>query len=309
MPRPLRYIPENALVEVTCRTLQGRYLLRPSRDLNEIVVGILARAAARYDVRVCAFVFLSNHAHLLLQPADAQQLSSFMAYVNGNLAREAGRLHQWRQRFWGHRYHAIVVSDEELAHTARLHYLLEQGCKEDLVRRPQDWPGASSVDALLSGKPLPGLWFDRTSEYKARLRGERPAKYAFAEEQTLELAPLPAWRHLRPEERQRRALAIVRQIEADTRQRLRAAGRSPMGRRRILAQDPHDRPRRFVPTPAPRFHAYGAAARKALELAYRVFVSAYREAAQRLRQGARDVLFPTGSFPPPMPFRQAAAEP
>ena len=44
--RRLRYFPDRPLVEVTTRTLQGRFLLRPSPGLREIFVGILARAAA-----------------------------------------------------------------------------------------------------------------------------------------------------------------------------------------------------------------------------------------------------------------------
>ncbi len=113
MGRPLRFIPPDSLVEVTSRTVHGRFLLRPSRELNTIVYGILGRAARRYRVRICAFVYLSNHAHLLLEPANAYELAGFMAYVNGNLAKEAGRLHRWRERFWGRRYRAIVVSDDE----------------------------------------------------------------------------------------------------------------------------------------------------------------------------------------------------
>ena len=100
MGRPLRFIPADCLVEVTCRTLHGRFLLRPSRDLNEIVLGILGRAVNRYLVGVCGFVYLSNHSHLLLRPADAEQLARFMGFVNGNLAKEAGRLHRWRERLW-----------------------------------------------------------------------------------------------------------------------------------------------------------------------------------------------------------------
>ncbi len=57
-----RWVPAEALVEVTCKVMQGLFLLRPSRDLNEIVNGILARAVARYEVAVCAYVVLSNHA-------------------------------------------------------------------------------------------------------------------------------------------------------------------------------------------------------------------------------------------------------
>jgi len=32
------------MVEVTCRTIHSRFLLRPSPELNDIVVGVLARA-------------------------------------------------------------------------------------------------------------------------------------------------------------------------------------------------------------------------------------------------------------------------
>jgi hypothetical protein len=61
MGNPPRYVPGPCRVEVTTRTVHGRFLLRPSRDLNDLVIGILARAAERYDVGVVAFVALSNH--------------------------------------------------------------------------------------------------------------------------------------------------------------------------------------------------------------------------------------------------------
>jgi hypothetical protein len=36
--------------------------------------------------------------------------------------------------------------------------------------------------------------------------------------------------------------------------------------------------------------------------AYFGFVAAYRNAAEKLRAGQRDAPFPTGCFPPPLPF-------
>jgi REP element-mobilizing transposase RayT len=107
MSRRLRFIPEGgALVEVTCRTVQGRHLLRPSPQLNEIVVGVLGRAQRLYAVPICAFVFLLSHYHLLLDVGDARQLSSFMRYLNSNLAREVGRLVRWSDGIWSRRYQA-----------------------------------------------------------------------------------------------------------------------------------------------------------------------------------------------------------
>ena len=67
MGRTLRFIPEGgALVEVTCRTIHGRFLFRPSRKLNEIIVGVLARAQRLYPVDLCSPIFMSTHMHLLL---------------------------------------------------------------------------------------------------------------------------------------------------------------------------------------------------------------------------------------------------
>ena len=163
MPRRIRFIPKGgALVEVTTRTIQGRFLLKPSPELRRIVIGILARAVDLYPVKIHAFTFLSNHYHLLISVEDALRLSQFMNYVNSNLAREAGRLNNWRDRFWARRYQAIPVSDEEKAQIDRLHYMLLQGCKEGLVRKPEEWPGANCVRALMSGAPLRGLWFNRS---------------------------------------------------------------------------------------------------------------------------------------------------
>jgi REP element-mobilizing transposase RayT len=309
MGRPLRWIPPHSLVEVTSRTIHGRFLLRPSRDLNEIVIGILGRAQLRYDVRLCAFIFLSNHSHLLTQPADALELAGFMDYVNGNLAKEAGRLHNWREKIWGRRYRAIVVSDDEETQTERLRYMLENGCKENLVRKPQDWPGASSTDALLTGHPLRGIWFDRTAEHNARRRGERVSKYDYAEELELRLSPLPAWKDRYPGEIRRKVLEIVRSIEADTRRKARDTGIAPLGVRRIRRQDPHSAPNRPSRSPAPRFHARAPRVRKGLELAYHAFRIAYQQAAEALRNGRIDAEFPAGCFRPPLPFTRARAGP
>ncbi|HEY0553083.1 MAG TPA: transposase [Thermoanaerobaculia bacterium] len=134
MSRRLRYVPEDgSLVEVTCRTLQSRFLLRPSRELDEIVVGVLGRAQRLYKVRVCGYMWASNHFHLLLDIDTAHQLSRFMCYVNSNIAREISRLYGWEDKIWSRRYQAIVISGEEEAQIARLRYLLGNGAPENIA--------------------------------------------------------------------------------------------------------------------------------------------------------------------------------
>ncbi len=83
-----------------------------------------------------------------------------MNYVNGNLAREAGRLHDWHDKFWSRRYRAIPILDDT-AMVDRLRHVLSHGAKEGLVTRPQEWPGVSSLDAMPYDRPMTGTWRPR----------------------------------------------------------------------------------------------------------------------------------------------------
>ena len=101
MGRKLRYLPEEgALAEVTCRTLQGRLLLRPSPELNDIAAGVLGRAQRLYPVETMALSLLSNHYHMIVRAESAKRLSRFVGDFNSNLAREVGRLTGWTGKIW-----------------------------------------------------------------------------------------------------------------------------------------------------------------------------------------------------------------
>lgn len=297
-----RWVPPGSLVEVTNRAIHARHLLRPSRDLNDIFNGVLVRAAKRYDVGICAFQALSNHTHLLVLPGDARTLAAFMAYFAGNLAKEIGRLHDWRQHLWGRRYSHVVVSNELEAQEARLRYVLSQGCKEGLIKRPEDWPGPSSTQALLTGRTVRGVWFDRRAEYEARRCGRDFGKYEHAEVHDLELVPLPVWADLPSETRRAKVQTMVRDITAETRERIATTGRRPLGVKKILRQHPHERPARSKRSPKPIVHAASREVRTALKIQFYVFRRAYRQAAEALRAGDTDAKFPPGSHRPPLPF-------
>src|SRR3954465_2260017 len=304
MSRRLRFIPEGgALVEVTSRALQSRLLFRPSPELNQIIIGTLARAKKSHNkVRVCFFVGVSNHMHLLLWVENARDLSKFMGYFLSKLAREVGRLTDWKEKIFGQRYEEIVVRDEEAAQGARLRYCLAHGAKEDLVDRPRDWPGVHCVRALLEGEVLEGLWFDRTQEYAARRRGEKFEPLQYATREVLALDPLPCWKHLTEEQRRSRVAALVEDIELETAARRKRTGAKPLGVAAVLAQNPLQRPKKNKKSPAPASHAASKAVRRELWDAYALFVAAYRSAAEKLRAGVRNVVFPRGCFPPALPY-------
>jgi len=306
----LRYAPQGGgLFEITTRTLHGRYLLRPSDELNEIIVGVLGRARSLYPVDLVGAVFLSNHYHLLVRVPDAERMGNFMWYFNGNLAREVARLHGWREKIWSRRYQAILVSEEEKAQVGRLKYLLSNGAKENLVPRPQDWPGVHCAEALVTGEPLRGRWFDRTKEYYARLRREKCDALTRGEEVILPFAPLPCWSHLPEGEYRQRVVDLLVEIEEEIAEDRREKKIVMRSRRQcirsIRSQDPHFAPAEPKRSPAPLVHAASQKVRERMIDTYRGFVAEFRAAAEELRAGNRNARFPVGSFPPGLPFVRA----
>jgi hypothetical protein len=277
-------------------------LLRPGPALDPIIIGALARAKRRYGVRIITFSFLSNHLHIALEVEDALRLSRFMGYFLSKLAREVGRLTGWREKIFGRRYQAIVISFEEAAQIERLRYILANGTKEGLVERPGDWPGVHAVRALLGEGALEGIWIDRTQQYAARRRGKEHDAKQFTTTEVLTLDPLPCWKHLDKKVMRARIAALLADIEAEAAAHRQKTGTPVLGRAAILRQHPHTQPRQSKKSPAPRFHAASREARRFLYRLYAEFVAQFREAAERLRAGDRSAPFPPGCFPPALPF-------
>ena len=311
-----RFFPPGAVVETTTRVMQSRFLLRPSPEVNRTIIGILAKAQRRYGVEVHDAEVQSNHMHLLLSPRSQWRLSRFMGFVNGNIGRKVGRLQGWREKFWGRRYQPIVVADEE-AQVARLRYLLAQGTKEGLIGSPRDWPSVSGTPALLDGSQrLYGTWTDQTSWYRAQLQAGRKLEKAtgrrqpwrkvkerdFRTQEVLFLTPLPCWRDEDPAWVVEQIEEMVAAIEQETQQRHESQGTRPLGPKAILRQDPMGQPRKTKRSPAPLVHASTRESRNDFLERYYEFLAEYRAAAEALRRGVRDVIFPAGCFPPARPF-------
>ena len=101
---------------------------------------------------------------------------------------------------------------------------------------------------------------------------------------------------------------MVAEIKAKAAAENKEKGRTPMTVEQILAQDPHGKPASTDRSPAPCVHATHDSTEQEFRIAYRAFVDAFRAGVIRLRDRAREIrdFFPTGAFPPQLPFANAA---
>jgi REP element-mobilizing transposase RayT len=278
MGRRLRYFEPEHCYFVTARCFQARLLLRPSPSTNALVGGILARAARLHAVELFAFVFASNHVHLLVR-APKGNLPGFMQFLLGNIARKVAPMVPWQGRLWERRYSAAPVLDSD-ALDDRLRYILAHGVKEGLVKRCSEWPGLSSLGQLLGNAVRPASWFNwsRRARMKASQRAER-LDSRLAEPEQLEVRPLPGWEDMSEQERVNRVRAVVADIE-------RQAAKehpTPLGVAEVLAQHPYKRTIRPRRGPAPLCHTSDPKLRTSFREAYADFVRAVRSGAAQAR--------------------------
>lgn len=296
MSKALRWFLPAVVYEITARTLEGQFLLRPDDAAREVILGVIGRALSLYpDISVHGFVFLSNHCHLLISSSTGDQISLFAGYVKGNIARRIGSLRCRPGKMWQGRSSIVPVADNE-ALLGRLKYLLSQGVKEGLVQRPEEWPGASSLPWFL-GNELSGSWIDGRLKRAALKRGEldEPSRYTF--KYPISVSPIPCWKAL---SRQQVTMETRRILDKITEETMLSRLYSVMGVEAVLAVNPLETPSQpLALRGVPLCHASSQPTRAAFAASYREFVTAFRAASSAVRggQSVEDAEFPSGSFP------------
>lgn len=299
-----RFVPPGSLVEITARTVGARFLLRPSAAFNALVLATLGRALAMQPIDLHAIAFMSNHWHSLVSVADALALSRFVQFVHGNIARGANSLYGWDGRVF-RKASFIVVG--RAAEESRLRYVLSQGAKEGLVRRPIEWPGVHCARALIGEEVLVGAWCEREHKRKVRTGGGKgggrvPSRGETMTQYPIDFAPLPSWRELDVGERFARVRRILLEVERDARR----AHPIPLGVSRILAQDPLGRPAESKRGSAPPIHTPDEDERSAFLMQRHGFLEELHVAREAIHN-QRPAVLPAACFPPTTPFRPSRA--
>ncbi len=289
------------MVETTSITFQNRKLLRPSPEVNRVILGVLGRGLDLYpEVGLIAYQFLSTHATMNFVPLDHEVLSRFMEHFATNISKEVGtHLLGWTGAFWHQRYKPIAVIDG-VSQERRFRYLVANCVKENLVEKCLDWPGVSSLRALLTGKPDVGAWYDRTAYYYAKRRkgGEQVSLEDFAIEYEVPLVRLPCWAYLSEEEYRERVRQVAIEVEEEAVAKREVEAKTILGVAAILAADPFERPEEVEKSPAPLVHAATRQAYSAFRRLFLNVVEAYQKASKAFRSGDYTVPFPEGTFRP-----------
>jgi REP element-mobilizing transposase RayT len=282
--RPRRVLPGTTTF-VTRRCSERRLLLRPSRELNDILLYVLALKADRYGVLLHAVCALSNHLHLVLTDVRGR-LPDFMRDVNSLVARAVNASLGRFEGFWasGVSYSSVEPAEPSDV-VAKIAYTLANPVAAGLVERGSQWPG---------------LWV-APGHGKAKLTIRKPKKFfdpkgPLPDSVELELSVPPGFASAA--EFQAQLAAELRALEENAARKLSAAKRRFLGAAQVIIQSPFSRPARGEPRFElnPRIAARDKWKRIETLRSLKCWEQAYQAARARWCAGVRDVVFPAGTW-------------
>jgi len=221
----------------------------PSRDLNELLGGIIARYQEKHGVLIFGLIFLANHYHLLCS-APRGNLWKFEQDINREIARRTNWKLGREGRFWSRRYSDQAVLEENDQIEALL-YIVTNPTHHGLVANPASWPGLSSIHQLKTGKPRT-YSFTHYSDYNAaKEKGERVRLDDFKTEHQLVLSPLPAFGATTLTKQWKKLAPLIQERIAELKAQRKKAGKGFMGANKVRRQIPGRRPRVVKKSPRP----------------------------------------------------------
>lgn len=290
-----REIHPGVTYHVTHTTVGRQFLLRPDAVVNQIMLFCLFYAAKECDVLVHSVMVESNHFHAVITDLKGN-LSRFMHRLDMLSAKCL--IAHWQKQYpelylaqiWSTaKYNAVVLPNANAVINA-IAYDATNPIKDGLVSDFRDWPGLKSrpgdwlQPARTVQRPL-GLAFKDSSK-KDR---EVPVKYVVP----------PALRDRRSELAVDDVHARIRDVTRSIRKERAFAGKGHLGAKAVMAMRPFDSPStpRIKGKRTPTFAAGGDTEllKEGLKRV-RAFRQGYRDCIQRFLGGARDVVFPAGTY-------------
>lgn len=286
MTMPRQVVPGRTYL-FTRRCLRRQFFLRPDDNVNALYEYLLAEAAERFHITLHAFIAMSNHQHVLFRDNDGN-FPEFLRHLDAMIAIMLLRYWGMTEYFWSSAQANVVHCVEADDRFREFLYVHTNAINEDQVDRVSDWPGASSLSMVLSGR-------EKVIERPKRFFGERST---MPKEVTLRCVRPEGFEHLSEEEWTKKITDAIASAETAARAKRVEENRRVLGRKAILRAKHTDVPSSVESRSDHRPEvACQNAERREVELdALRAFRAKYRAMFEKWIAKAADVLFPRGTY-------------
>lgn len=273
---------------LTRRTTQRLFLLKPDKTTYDNFIYCFAVAAQRHNIDVHWLMVMSNHYHNgVTDPLG--KVPDFLRDFHSLLARCMNHARGRWENFWSTESTGILHLESADDLFDKMVYGLVNPCAANLVEKVCHWPGVSSYESMLTGKPLkvkrPKTFFSSNNKdlpSEVELRFVRPPQFEYLSEQS--------WRAKVKSAVERREKELLEKREKE--------GARLVGRKAVRRQSPTAQPKAAAKRRKlnPRVGAKNKWLRVEALRRCKLFLTRYRVALERYLTGEKSVLFPHGTF-------------
>lgn len=302
--QPLRIECADYWSLVTSRTINSRLWFANNSQLENCILGHLARYREKYGVDLHSFAIMGNHVHTVARFPNENR-SQFFRDFN---ARIAEGVRNFVEDFEGGPLFERRFSEQAIPRPEDLEeyffYSALQATESGLAEHPDDYPGYNSFhDAINGTKRL--FRHVNWAAYNAHKRFNKNIKVSdFTTEHVLEFKRLPGYEHL--SQREYKKLMLKKREERRVRlvEKRKAEGLGFLTREQLLAVVPGSLPNSTKKSE--RNSKRPLVLTKCLETKQRFLewyfsiFQAYKAAVKLYRLGQLDVKFPKGTYRPPL---------
>jgi putative transposase len=281
-----RPIIPGAVLFSTRRTHKRQLLLRPSKEVNEAVIYIVAVLAERHAIRPHALCVMSNYKDDVSTDALGRS-PEFDRDCHALIARVVNALHHDDESLWSREPTRRVTCLEAADVLEKIAGTMANPVEARMVAHGHSWPG------IRLAWPTRPRTVRRPAFFRTQALGG-----TWPEEATLHLHRPPGYEHLSDDELAALLRDRIEQREQAARDAARAERRRFVGRRAVLAQARADYPKttetRSTLRPSVTCKSRGLLVAYLCELAE--WRRRYRDAFERYRNSEPFVLFPYGTW-------------
>lgn len=293
MTQPRNIEPGRTLM-VTLRTARRVFYFAPSSAVNALIEYVVAFAAKRHNIGITAMVWMSNHAHLVINDHHGC-VPDFLQTMNALLARALNKYRGERGGVLARDSVDLKLLDGRDGTLTALAYVGANPVAAACVEHGRDWPGLRTLAKDIGRR-------ERTVTRPAFFFRHRDQGYRGALPETVKLRfelPLAV-----PEQGRGQFIHdmenAVREAEEKARADVQASGKSFRGAAGCRNVDHRTQADSWEPSGAgtgpSKILTHDEARREAAREELAAFLDAYALAFERWRIGCRDVSFPRGTY-------------
>jgi len=143
MPRIARALADNCFYHLINRGNGRQEVFHKDGDYRAFI-DLMLQAREKFTVRIHAWCLMPNHFHLLVQPAQAEQLNKMLQWLMTSHVRRYHQHYKTSGHVWQGRYKSFIIQDDDHLLTVS-RYIEANPVRAGLAAAADQWPWSSHV--------------------------------------------------------------------------------------------------------------------------------------------------------------------